>query len=211
VDQGPRAERLATLDAYMTDPRCGAGVAGAPPLAAWEARPNAGHRALVELERDGRLTCSSPRNRRLHSWRETTLTAWSRSTAPCATSCACLRARTAAPAVIERVRAGEKDPHCETTFEGANCGGILKSATISFGQQLSVIDLARAQLAVEDADVLLCVGTSLGVYPAAVSSHWRWLRGQSRDRQCRGDAVRRRGSSRGARRAERTTPRLVEP
>jgi len=166
----PGAERLATLDAYMTDPevrRRAWQVRLHSP--AWEARPNAGHRALVELERDGRLTLLVTQNiDGLHQLagndphRVVEIHGTMR-------DIVCMRcgARTAAPAVIERVRAGEKDPHCETTFEGANCGGILKSATISFGQQLSVIDLARAQLAVEDADVLLCVGTSLGVYPAA--------------------------------------------
>jgi NAD-dependent deacetylase len=63
--------------------------------------------------------------------------------------------------VIERVRGGETDPDCP------GCGGILKSATISFGQSLVAEDLMRAQMAAESCDLLLAVGTSLGVYPIA--------------------------------------------
>jgi NAD-dependent deacetylase len=62
---------------------------------------------------------------------------------------------------LDRVRAGEEDPPCRT------CGGILKSATISFGQNLVPEDLMRAQLAAEACDLLLAVGSSLSVYPAA--------------------------------------------
>lgn len=64
-------------------------------------------------------------------------------------------------AVIDRVRAGEEDPACP------DCGGIMKSATISFGQQLVTADLARAQEAADEADLLLAVGSSLTVNPIA--------------------------------------------
>jgi NAD-dependent deacetylase len=64
-------------------------------------------------------------------------------------------------AVLDRVRAGEEDPPCH------DCGGILKSATISFGQPLVPGVIARAMRAAEEADVLLAVGTSLQVYPVA--------------------------------------------
>ena len=62
---------------------------------------------------------------------------------------------------LERVRAGEEDPPCRS------CGGILKSATISFGQNLVADDLERAERAVSACDLLLAVGSSLTVYPAA--------------------------------------------
>jgi NAD-dependent deacetylase len=62
---------------------------------------------------------------------------------------------------LDRVRAGEADPSCR------DCGGILKSATISFGEPLVVADLERAQRAAERSDLFLAIGTSLGVYPAA--------------------------------------------
>jgi NAD-dependent deacetylase len=62
---------------------------------------------------------------------------------------------------VERVRAGETDPPCH------RCGGILKSATISFGQSLVVEDLRRADAAARSCDLLLAVGSTLGVYPIA--------------------------------------------
>jgi NAD-dependent deacetylase len=62
---------------------------------------------------------------------------------------------------LDRVRAGDPDPQCEV------CHGILKSATISFGQSLDPATIARAERAALQCDVLLAVGTSLGVYPAA--------------------------------------------
>ena len=62
---------------------------------------------------------------------------------------------------LDRVRAGEADPDCKS------CGGILKSATISFGQELVAEDVARAHRAAENCDVFLAIGTSLTVYPVA--------------------------------------------
>ena len=62
---------------------------------------------------------------------------------------------------LDRVAAGEDDPPC------LDCGGMLKSATISFGENLVPDDLDRAQRRGRAADVFLAVGTSLGVYPAA--------------------------------------------
>jgi NAD-dependent deacetylase len=59
------------------------------------------------------------------------------------------------------VRAGEEDPPCR------DCGGILKSDTISFGQQLVPEVIDRAMQAAGEADLFLAVGTSLQVYPVA--------------------------------------------
>ena len=63
--------------------------------------------------------------------------------------------------ILDRVRAGEEDPPCE------RCGGILKSATISFGQPLVPEVIERAMEAAADSELLLAVGTSLQVYPIA--------------------------------------------
>ena len=63
--------------------------------------------------------------------------------------------------VLARVQGGEDDPPCRS------CGGILKSATISFGQGLVAEDLLRSQAEAEECDLFLAIGTSLGVYPAA--------------------------------------------
>jgi NAD-dependent deacetylase len=63
--------------------------------------------------------------------------------------------------VLDRVRNGEDDPAC------GRCGGILKSATISFGQPLVPKVIERATRAAERCDLLLAVGSSLQVFPAA--------------------------------------------
>jgi NAD-dependent deacetylase len=62
---------------------------------------------------------------------------------------------------LARVRAGEEDPPCRS------CKGILKSATISFGQSLVQQDLWRAERAAQGCDLMLAVGTTLSVYPIA--------------------------------------------
>jgi NAD-dependent protein deacetylase/lipoamidase len=63
--------------------------------------------------------------------------------------------------VLDRVRAGEADPPCR------ECGGILKSATISFGQQLVPEVMERAMRAARESDLLLAIGSTLQVYPVA--------------------------------------------
>jgi NAD-dependent deacetylase len=63
---------------------------------------------------------------------------------------------------LQRVKGGEQDPDCRS------CGGILKSATISFGQSLVAEDLRRAERAAARCDLFLAAGTSLAVYPAAL-------------------------------------------
>jgi NAD-dependent deacetylase len=69
--------------------------------------------------------------------------------------------RTTMRSALDRVEAGEDDPACRT------CGGILKSATISFGQALDAAVIDAAAEAAADCDVFLAVGTSLTVHPAA--------------------------------------------
>ena len=61
----------------------------------------------------------------------------------------------------ERIDAGEVDPTCPV------CGGYMKSATILFGQRVPEQELARAKQLVEGCDLLLVVGSSLKVVPAA--------------------------------------------
>ena len=61
---------------------------------------------------------------------------------------------------IARVRAGDPDPHCEL------CGGIVKSDAILFEQALVPEVIDRALREAEECDLLLAVGSSLGVRPA---------------------------------------------
>jgi NAD-dependent deacetylase len=69
--------------------------------------------------------------------------------------------RTTMRSALDRVEAGEPDPACLL------CGGILKSATVSFGQELDEGVLEAAAEAAADCDVFLAVGTSLQVWPVA--------------------------------------------
>jgi NAD-dependent deacetylase len=63
--------------------------------------------------------------------------------------------------VLDRVRAGDEDPACR------DCGGVLKSDTISFGQQLVPEVIDRAMQVAAEADVFVAIGSTLQVYPVA--------------------------------------------
>lgn len=131
--------------------------------AAWDAEPNAGHRALVELERQGRLTGLITQNiDGLHqkAGSSPALVHELHGTALFVDCLGCGRQIPMAD-VLPRLEAGEVDPACES------CGGILKSATVSFGQSLDQNVLDAAATATQEADVFLAIGTSLQVYPAA--------------------------------------------
>ena len=162
--KNPEAEKMSTIQHYVADPevrkRSWRDRLASP---AWHAKPNSGHLALVALERRGtldtlitqnidglhRMAGSSPdRIVEIHGTMREVV---------------CLSCDERAPMerALARVRAGEEDPACRT------CGGILKSATISFGQALVQADLRRAQRAAEGCDLLLAVGTKLSVYPVA--------------------------------------------
>ncbi len=162
--KNPEAEKTATLSYYLSDPevrkRSWRNRLEHP---GWSASPNPGHYALVELERQGKLHTLVTQNvDELHQ-RAGTDPALVVEIHGTMRQVECLSCGERAPMerALERVRAGEEDPPCRT------CGGILKSATISFGQNLVADDLMRAQLAAEQCDLLLAVGSSLGVYPAA--------------------------------------------
>jgi NAD-dependent deacetylase len=162
--KNPGAEKMATLQHYVADPEVR--------KRAWQSRldtfaqprePNAGHRALVALERRGTLHTLITQNvDGLHV---------AAGTAPekiveihgTVREVVCLDCGERAPMerALARVRAGEADPPCRS------CGGILKSATISFGQALVEDDLARAERAAHACDLLLAVGSTLSVYPIA--------------------------------------------
>ena len=74
---------------------------------------------------------------------------------------------------LERVRAGDPDPAC------TECGGIQKSATVAFGEQLDPLVLETAVVASSACDLFLAIGTSLSVQPAAslaVEAHRRGAR-----------------------------------
>ncbi len=162
--RNPEAEKMATLQHYMADPEVRK-RSWQMKLEASEAarRPNAGHAALVHLEERGKLHLLMTQNvDGLHHDagsdpdRIVEIHGSLR-------SAVCMECSEEAPMerALMRVRAGEEDPACRS------CGGILKSATISFGQGLVADDLARSENGARSCDLMLAVGTTLGVYPAA--------------------------------------------
>lgn len=162
--KNPQAERISRLKDYVEDPEVRR-QAWRNRLVhpVWRAKPNAGHRALVTLQRQGRLLAILTQNiDELHQrsgipadrvvelhgsmWR---VVCWS------------CRRRSPMAAALERVRAGDPDPACEV------CGGVLKSDTISFGQALDPLVLEHAEEVASRCDVMLAVGSTLSVHPAA--------------------------------------------
>jgi len=160
----PAAEKMATLQYYVADP--------AVRVRSWQWRletetnrrePNAGHHALVALERAGSLDTLVTQN--VDGLHQAAGSDPARVIEIHGTLrfVECLGCGERAPIgrALDRVRAGEADPDCRS------CGGILKSATISFGQGLVASDLERAEQAALGCDLLLAIGTTLGVYPIA--------------------------------------------
>lgn len=162
--KNPEAERMATLQVYVREPEVRKKAwQNRLHSEVWRATPNDGHRALVTLERTGRLHTLITQNiDGLHqaAGSDPDLVIEVHGTVHEVT---CLSCDDRAPMerALDRVRAGEEDPACRS------CGGILKSATISFGQNLVEADLLRAFAAAEQCDLFLAIGSSLGVYPAA--------------------------------------------
>ncbi|HEY1282043.1 MAG TPA: Sir2 family NAD-dependent protein deacetylase [Acidimicrobiales bacterium] len=162
--KNPEAEKAATIQHYLADPdvrrRAWQTRITSP---AWAARPNAGHDALVELERRGKLLAIVTQNidelhQRAGSSAHLVVEVHGTMFRSVCWSCGVEQPMVE---ILARVRAGEEDPPCE------QCGGILKSATISFGQQLVPEVIERAMDAADQADLLLAVGSTLQVYPAA--------------------------------------------
>jgi NAD-dependent deacetylase len=162
--RNPAAEKQSTIQHYLADREVRKAAWRARlDSPAWTAEPNAGHRALVALERRGKLHALVTQNidelhqragsapgkvvevhgsmRRVMCWE-------------------CGR-RAPMEEALARVRDGEEDPPCP------RCGGIQKSDTISFGQALVPEVIDRALRAASEADLLLAVGTTLQVQPVS--------------------------------------------
>ncbi len=162
--KNPGAEKTATLQHYLGDPdvrrQAWLNRLDSP---IWTAEPNAGHVAIAHLEHTAALDLLVTQNiDGLHhdAGSSPELVVEIHGTVREAKCMSC-DWRGPMGETLDRVRAGEADPPCLV------CGGILKSATISFGENLVVADLERAQEAAAGCDLFLAVGTSLGVYPAA--------------------------------------------
>lgn len=160
----PEAEKLATYEYYMADPEIRRRSWQAR-RTLWELRPepNAAHRAIADLDRTGvpvrvitqnvdglhqRAGMPGRKVLELHGTTQEVV-------------CTGCGARTPTPDVLPRLAAGEPDPPC------LDCGGILKTATVMFGQELDPLVLGQAAAIARACEVMIAVGTSLQVYPAA--------------------------------------------
>ncbi|MEU5217671.1 Sir2 family NAD-dependent protein deacetylase [Streptomyces sp. NPDC020807] len=161
----PGAERLVTYGPYMSDPeirrRSWRMRLDGPVLTA---EPNGAHRAVAEYERtsgnavrvitqnvDGLHQAAGMPERKvveLHGSARSVV-------------CTACHARSSMAEALDRVRAGEDDPACRV------CGGILKSATVMFGQRLDPGVLGQAMSIAKATEVFVVVGSSLQVQPAA--------------------------------------------
>ncbi|MCU1355799.1 MAG: Silent information regulator protein Sir2 [Acidimicrobiales bacterium] len=162
--RNPAAEKLSDIDHYLADPdvrkRSWLARRANP---AWRAEPNAGHLALVELEHRGALRALVTQNiDRLHqkagSSPELVLELHGNMVESVCITCG---ARGMTKDALDRVDAGEEDPPCLA------CGGILKTATVMFGQALDPDVLQAAAEAAQACTTFVAVGTSLQVHPAA--------------------------------------------
>ncbi|HEY1171936.1 MAG TPA: Sir2 family NAD-dependent protein deacetylase [Verrucomicrobiae bacterium] len=135
-------------------------------LEGWEgfrdAQPNEAHRAIVELEKAGRLEMLVTQNidglhakagnsaEKIIELHGTNLLI----------ECLTCDERTDPQAHYDFFKRTRKPPMC-------HCGGLLKPATISFGQNLCERDIDQANLAAWRCDLVIALGSSLSVYPAA--------------------------------------------
>lgn len=160
----PDASKYTDIDFYVTDPdvRRRAWVQrGKHP--AWTVQPNPAHHALVRLEQLGKLGALVTQN--IDGLHQTA------GSSPdkvfemhgniFGVECLGCDARSTMQAALDRVAGGEPDPACR------DCGGILKSAVVFFGESLDSDVLDSSVEAAAGCDVFIAVGTSLSVFPAA--------------------------------------------
>ena len=162
--KNPLAEKLSNIHYYMADPDVRK-LAWQSRLdhPGWRAQPNTGHCALAHLEHRGRLHALITQNidglhQRAGNSPDAVIEVHGTMRDVVCMSCSW---RGPMQETLDRVRSGEVDPPC------LRCGGILKSATISFGQALVPDVINRAFRVASEADLLLAIGTSLQVFPVA--------------------------------------------
>ncbi|MEU5310799.1 Sir2 family NAD-dependent protein deacetylase [Streptomyces sp. NPDC021562] len=162
--EDPEAEKLVTYEYYMGDPEIR--------RRSWQMRrenrtlqaePNAAHRAVAELERSGTPVRVITQNvDGLHQLAgmpaRKVLELHGTARQVVCTNCG---ARGTMADALARVEAGEADPPC------LECGGILKSATVMFGERLDPVVLGDALAISKACTVFIAVGSSLQVQPAA--------------------------------------------
>lgn len=162
--KNPLAEKMSDIRFYMSDPEVR--------RLAWQSRlshpaltaiPNRAHDAIASFERTGKLMCLVTQNiDGLHQVAGNTpgKVIEIHGTIHRVVCMSCQK-KTSMRDELVRVSDGELDPSC------LDCNGILKSDTISFGQSLDEEKINRVFDLVKNSDLLLCVGTTLQVFPVA--------------------------------------------
>ena len=166
----PHAEMLSTYETWLTNAEVR--------RAAWRSRveranalfePNDAHFALGKFEQHGSLKLLVTQNIDGLHQRAGSSPKLIIEIHGSAQDSLCLRCGHRQPIELTypRIAAGDDDPTCLEIISGSLCGGMLKSAVISFGQSLVADDLARAEQAARQCDLLVAIGSTLAVYPAA--------------------------------------------
>jgi NAD-dependent deacetylase len=161
----PEYEKLSTIGYYMADHEVR--------RRSWQMRretyardpqPNAAHQAIADLARSGavalRVITQNTDGLHQRAGLAARLVFELHGTSRTVVCTAC-EARTPVEDAFARIDAGEPDPPC------LECGGILKTDTVLFGEPLNARVLDEAASAARACDVFFAVGTSLQVYPAA--------------------------------------------
>jgi len=162
--KNPLAEKLSNIHYYMADPEVRkASWKSRLEHPACNAKPNAGHLALAGLEKRGKLHALITQN--IDGLHQMAGSSPDKVVEVHGTvrEVVCMACGMSAPMqrALDCVRAGEEDPPCR------QCGGILKSATISFGQALEPEVIERALRCAGESDLFIAIGTTLRVYPIA--------------------------------------------
>lgn len=162
--KNPLAEKMSDIRFYMSDPEVR--------RLAWQSRlqhpaltaaPNIAHDAIASFEQTGRLTSLVTQN--IDGLHQAAGNTPSKVIEIHGTIhrvvCMSCQKKTRMKDELTRVIGGDLDPSC------LDCNGILKSDTISFGQSLDESKITMAFDYVKNSDLLLCIGTTLQVFPIA--------------------------------------------
>ena len=171
----PKASRMFDIDAYVADRDLRVlAWRNRRDHPAWSARPNAAHRAIADLEAQGRVRAVITQNiDGLHQQAGSGVRASVLEVHGTLRNTICLDCGDRQPMeqTLQRLESGEEDPPCW------ECGGMLKSDTIAFGQSLDAQVLDQSMHAAREGDVLLAAGTSLQVNPVASLVPMAWQAG----------------------------------
>ncbi|MGA2968327.1 MAG: Sir2 family NAD-dependent protein deacetylase [Acidimicrobiales bacterium] len=168
--RNPAAERASHIDVYSSDPEVREASwsrllmrAEDPP------QPNEAHRSLARFGVTGwlgvlvtqnidglHLAAGTPPERLIEIHGHVR-----------AVRCLTCSARQPTGDVLARVAAGDADPRCDVIVDGRLCGGVLATTIVRFGEQPDPLEMHRAKRAARESDLMMCVGTTLTVYPVA--------------------------------------------